>query len=104
MTTPEKMTIICNIQMMWEKIGVEPSENDFEQLDSMPVNVLRKKQANVLKEYNQQVKKKQSEEDESLSNKRDLIYSMNDLETPQVLTDELKDTIISSIEGIKEVL
>ena len=55
--TPEQMTVICNIQMMWEKIGIPVSTSYFNDLCKRNYNDLIKKQNAVLIAYNKTFEK-----------------------------------------------
>lgn len=57
--TPEKMTLICNIQMMREKItGIKTDYNNVEKSDlySKNVNELYELQNSLIVDYNEAVK------------------------------------------------
>ena len=50
--TPEKMTVICNIQAMATKIGNLNLIGTFLQLENTPLDELREMQDNMITEYN----------------------------------------------------
>jgi len=56
--SPEQMTVICNIQMMWDKVGISHDQKDFNNLCKLSLEELQEKQDTVIKMYNQSFKTK----------------------------------------------
>ena len=54
--TPEQMTVICNIQMMWDKIGFEHNTKDFNNLCLLSYDELHDKQNSLIEAYNKHLR------------------------------------------------
>ena len=53
-----KMTIIINIQVMWDKIGITHNESDLKEMLKMTYDQLWEKQMDVKYLYNEHLKNK----------------------------------------------
>ena len=59
--TPEKMTLIINLKMMFEKLGNTDSDK-FEQLEKISIEELRLMQNGIAKDFNMQIRSREADQ------------------------------------------